>query len=525
VWGAVFALLLALSFPFRVGELRFDVGILVGWLALAPLALMLKGLPPRRAFLWTTGFATLGFSAILFWLFVVVVVHGHAPAIVGVAAVLGVSLVLAAHAGLAAALTSWLTPAAGRSALFVLPAAWVAAEHLLSFDLFGGFPWAYLGYAAHRDGPILELAALGGVWGLSFLLALIGTMLSRGLWRAAIIVLAVAHGVGFAQRLLETPKPGPGDGPLRVQIVQGSIPQGQKWDPDLAMRNFDVHIDLSRLAVEGDVDLILWPESAVPILLEQQLDAREAVQQLARDTGATVVLGGVGFEWPDVGDRPRYFNSAFVISPAGNMIDRYDKTHLVPFGEYVPMRRVLGFLSGVATGLVQGDLAPGERPRVLRMSEDPGAGHAASALICYEVIYPGLVRQAVRDGARILLNLTNDAWYGRTSAPHQFLAIAATRSAEHGLPMLRAANTGVSGVIDAGGKVLHETPIFERRALATLVPRARTGPTVYTRLGDWVVAACWGLLIAIGGIRVVKRREFKDQRDTGRASGSRRTRR
>ena len=193
------------------------------------------------------------------------------------------------------------------------------------------------------------------------------------------------------------------------------------------------------------------------------------------------------------------------MSSSGDFVDRYDKTHLVPFGEYVPMRRVLGFLSGLATGLAQGDLTPGDRPRVLKGLP---LRHATSALICYEVIYPGLVRQAVRDGARLLLNLTNDAWYGRTSAPHQFLAIAAMRSAEHGLPMLRAANTGVSGIIDANGVVVHETPIFEERALAAVVPPPRAGPTLYTRFGDWVVSMCWGLLIAIGGIRIVKRREL-----------------
>ncbi len=505
LWGAAFAALLALSFPFRAGELRFDVGMVTGWLVLAPLAVMLEGLSPRRAFLWTTGFASLGFAAVLFWIYVVVVVHGRAPALIGVAAVIGVALALAAHAGLAAALARWLAPSAGRAGLVVLPAAWVVSEHLRSFDLFGGFPWAYLGYAVHADGPILELAGLGGVWGLSFLLGLVGVLLSRGFWRAAVILLAVTHAVGFSQRLIEIGSAEPAQTPLRVQIVQGNIPQGQKWDPELAMRNFAAHIRLSRLVDERGVDLILWPESAVPILIEQQPAAREAVQELARATGAAIVLGGVGLEWPPQEQRPLYFNSVFAVSSSGDFVDRYDKTHLVPFGEYVPMRRILGFLSGLATGMAPGDLTPGDRPRVLNGLP---LRHAASALICYEVIYPGLVRQAVRDGARLLLNLTNDAWYGRTSAPHQFLAIAAMRSAEHGLPMLRAANTGVSGIIDAGGMVVHETPIFEERALVAVVPPPRAGPTLYTRFGAWVVSGCWGLLIAIGGIGIVKRREL-----------------
>ena len=523
--GVAFAVLLAASFPFRAGELRFDVGILAGWLALLPLALLLDGLSPRRAFLWTTGFATAGYGVVLFWIFVVVVVHGHAHGLVGILATLGLAAYMGLHAGLAAALTSWLLPAAGRAAVFVLPAAWVTAEHLRSFDLFGGFPWAYLGYAVHRDGPVLELASLGGVWGLSFLLALVASLLSLRLFRAAIILMAIVHAVGFSSRLFYAAAQPATDDPLRVHIIQGNISQGEKWDPELAMQNFGVHIELSQPDLSSGADLILWPESAVPILLEQQPAARAAVQKLARETAAAVVLGGIGFEWPLGGSSPRYFNSVFVFSSSGELVDRYDKTHLVPFGEYVPLRSLLGFLSGLATGLAQGDISPGQAPRVLRTSEAWAASAAPAALICYEVIYPALVREAVRDGARVLLNLTNDAWYGRTSAPHQFMAIAATRSAEHGVPLLRAANTGVSGVVDAGGVVLQETPIFERRALLTVLPRPRAGATLYTRLGDWVVWACWGLLIGIGGIRVVKRRELTSEGDPGRATSSGRTRR
>ena len=522
--GVAFAVLLAASFPFRVGELRFDVGILAGWVALLPLALLLERLSPRRAFLWTTGFATLGYGVILFWIFVVVVVHGHANALVGVLATLGLAAYMGLHAGLAGALTSWLLPTAGRAALFVLPAAWVTAEHLRSFDLFGGFPWAYLGYAVHRDGPVLELAGLGGIWGLSFLLALVASLLSLRHFRAAIIVVAIVHASGFSWRLFEAAAQPATDDPLRVQIVQGNIPQGQKWDPELAMQNFGVHIELSQPDSSG-VDLILWPESAVPILLDEQPEARAAVQRLARETAATVVLGGVGFEWPLGQSSPRYFNSVFVVSSSGELVDRYDKTHLVPFGEYVPLRSLLGFLRGVATGLAQGDISPGGAPRVLQTSAAWATSTAPAALICYEVIYPNLVREAVRDGARVLLNLTNDAWYGRTSAPHQFLAIAATRSAEHGVPLLRAANTGVSGVVDAGGIVLQETPIFERRAVVTVLPRPRAGATLYTRLGDWVVWACWGLLIGIGGVWVVRRRELTSEGDPGRATSSRRAHR
>ena len=507
VWGALFAVLLALAFPFRAGDLRFDLGIVAGWLALVPLLWMLEGMRPRAAFKWTTGAATLAYAAILFWLFVVVRVHGHAPIWAAVGAPLLLGLVLGLHAGLAAALYAALAPWAGRAGVLVLPAAWVVGEHLRGFDLFGGFPWAYLGYAVHSDGPLMELAALGGVYGLSFLLACVASLCARNRFVVALALVAVAHALGFGLRVAHTGASGVGAG-MRAALVQASIPQHEKWDAALAGQAFEQHLATSRLAAAaGELDLIVWPESSVPVILETEPEYAEAVRTLARETGATLVLGGIGLERVPLDPGYRLFNSVFVVKPDEGFVDRYDKSHLVPFGEYVPLRRVLGFLSGIATGLTAGDITRGSGPRVLRNLPEFGTDHALAALICYEVIYPGLVRAAVRDGARILLNLTNDAWYGRTSAPHQFLAIAAMRSAEHGLPMLRAANTGVSAVVDAGGRITSETPIFEQRVLEARVPPARPGPTPYTRFGDWVVWVSWGILIAIGGVRVVGRRE------------------
>jgi len=520
-WGGAFALLLALGFPFRAGELRFDLGSFAGWVALVPFVWMLEGLRPAAAFRWATLAATAGFTVVLYWLFVVVYVHGHAPAWVGVAAVLLMSLVLALHVGLVAALYAALATRAGGASMFVLPAAWVASEHLRSFDLFGGFPWAYLGYTVHADGPLMELAALGGVYGLSFLLAFTAGLCARGRFVTALAVVAVLHALGFGLRVANLDASAPEAGGIRAALVQASIPQDTKWDATLARQAFEKHLATSRLAAAaGPLDLIVWPESSVPVIFETEPEYARDVWALAQETGAVLALGGVGMERVSGNPGYRIFNSAFVVRPQEGFVDRYDKSHLVPFGEYVPLRRALGFLSGLATGLASGDITPGSGPRVLENLPEFDRDHALAALICYEVIYPSLVRTAVRDGARVLLNLTNDAWYGRTSAPHQFLAIAAMRSAEHGLPMLRAANTGVSAVVDAGGKVLNESPIFEQRALRVRVPPARSGPTLYTRFGDWVVWVSWGILIAIGGLRVVGRRERTGQGGSARAQGS-----
>jgi apolipoprotein N-acyltransferase len=499
LYAGAFAVLFALAFPVRAGDLRFDLGLVAGWLALIPFALLVRGLSPLRALGWAWGAGVVAFCGIIPWLYVVVHVHGHAPPWVAVLAVVGLSLYVGLHVGIAGWLIALAEPAAGPVGVLALPAAWVVTEHLRTFSLSSGFPWTFLGYSVHQNGPLLELASLAGVYGLSFLLALFAALAVRRRVLAAVLLVVVAHVAGSGLRLAAEPEPGAR--PLWVGLVQASIPQAEKWDPEKAQAAFASHLELSRLAAAaGEVDLIVWPEASAPVFLQMQADYRGAVLDLARETDAVVLVGGIGIEPIDGGPGLSYSNSLFQVSPQGGFVDRYDKSILVPFGEFVPWRSALGFLSGLATGIASGDITPG-----------PGAGTLAvgpstlAPLICYEVLYPSAVRRAVLKGARVLVNVTNDAWYGRSSAPHQFVAMAAMRSAEHGLPMLRAANTGVSAVVDSGGVILHETPIFERAALRVPLPSARRGPTLYTLLGDWIVWLSWGFLLVTGGWRVVGR--------------------
>ncbi len=515
---AAFAVVLPFAFPAAAGEHRVDAGAVVGWLALLPFAWLVRGLGVRSAFAWGTAAGTLAYTGVIFWIYVVVAVHGNAAPWVAVLATGLLAAYIGVHVGMAGALVVALEPFAGWARLLVLPAAWVVCEHLRSFDLFSGFPWGFLGYSVHADGPIAALAALGGVYGLSFLLAATAGLLAVGRWRAAALVVAGGHALGFALGL--TPSAEPSE-PRFVGLVQGNIPQQEKWDPDRAEDAFEAHLQTSRLAsLAGPLDLLVWPEASIPGLLEVEPSYRRKLAELARETRTPLLLGGVGLEVVDPARRQvRYFNSLFLVGRDGAVRDRYDKSRLVPFGEYVPMRPLLGFLSGLATGIASADITPGPGPRLL-VVETLGPDHAVAPLICYEVIYPALVREAVRQGAQLLLNVTNDAWYGRTSAPYQFLAIAALRSAETGRPLLRAANTGVSAIVDAHGAVRAETPIFEQHALRGPIPPAQRGQTPYTRLGDWVVWASWGILIGIGGRRVVAGTGRRNPRGAGTAGGA-----
>jgi apolipoprotein N-acyltransferase len=495
-WAIAFALAFGLSFPFRAGELRFDLGPALGWVALLPLAWLLRGLTPGAGLLWASAAASGAFGVALWWIYIVVHVHGQAPLWAGVGAAALLSAALGLHVGVAGALFAWLAPRAGAFRLLLLPSVWVVLEKVRGTLVFGGFPWAGLGYAMHADGPMRELAAVAGVYGLSFALALAAALLAEGRLRSALALFALLHFGGFALGLSAEPEPGVE--PLRIGIVQANIPQGEKWDAERAGAAFQAHLDLSEwAAASAELDLILWPETAIPVLLEVDPDARGALSALAERHHVAVVVGGLGIDRPSPGEEVRFFNSSFAIDPSGQFVDRYDKSRLVPFGEYVPARALFGFLDALATGLALSDLTPGFGPRTLGGIPALSGSRSAAPLICYEAIYPELVREAVRGGARLLMNLTNDAWYGRSSAPDQFLAIAAMRAAEHGIPMVRAANTGISAVVDPGGLVRESTPLFEPRALVARVPAPRAGLAPYTRFGDWVVWAGGGLILGI----------------------------
>jgi apolipoprotein N-acyltransferase len=507
--ASAFALLLALSFPFRAGQVAFDVGALAGWLALAPLVLLGRGLAPRAAFKWAFFGSWAGYALTLFWLYVVVTVHGKAPAAGGVAAVLAVTGIFALHAAAAVAFAAWLAPRVGRAGVLVLPAAWIVAEHLRGFLVLGGFPWAHVGYAFHLDPPLRALASWLGVYGLSFLAALFASLLATRRWVAAAALIALAHAAGFvAGARVGSALSDPDAQPLRVALVQGNIPQGEKWEPDLAQRNFQVHLELTREVAKQKPDLILWPEAAVTGSLEYQREYHDPLVALADEVGIPLVVGGVGLTRVDDERRFLFHNSVFVVRPGQGVVERYDKSVLVPFGEYVPLRRVFGFLSAVASALADmGDITPGPGPRPLLGLTQLAPRYVPVALICYEAVYPDLVRKAVLQGANLLVNLTNDAWYGFSSGPDQFLAIASLRSAEHGLPMLRAANTGVTALVDAHGAVRERSALFERRVMVVSVPPGVTAPTPFTRLGDWPIAAAWAFLVASGGVVLVRRRE------------------
>jgi apolipoprotein N-acyltransferase len=510
LWLGGYVLATFLSFPHPVAGRVLDLGIGVSWLGPALLLAGLRGLAPGAAARWAYAAGWVAHSAVIHWIYVVTVTYGHAPPPIGVVAPMALALYMAAFTGAFGAVWGWLG-ARGAAGVLAAALAWTALDHARSFFL-TGFPWATLGYAQHGNPALLGIVRVTGVYGLSFATALGGAALfelagalraRRAAPRAALAALAAVallHGVGWWLFRGEAAADGPR---LRVAALQGNIDQGVKWSPAWQDRTVAIYEQLSRDAVADGAQLLVWPESAVPGVIELEDGLRRRLEALARGLGVPMVVGSVGFDPEAGGEDLRLFDSAFLLAPTGRILDRYDKSHLVPFGEYVPLRALLGhFLGAVARGIASRDVSAGPAPRALRVPLPPEAGGGALQVgvpICYELLFPDLVRRFVDEGARLLLAITNDAWYGRTGAPYQFLAITALRSAETGVWTVRAANTGVSAVIDGRGRVRKATGIFERGSLVADVPLRLpdAGSTFYVRHGDVFAWSCWAGLAAL----------------------------
>jgi apolipoprotein N-acyltransferase len=510
-WGAIYVAATVLAFPHPVGTAVVDLGLWLAWLPPLALFMAVRGRSVPAAAAWGFGLGVLAHAGVWHWIYVVTVHYGNAPAWVGVLA----PLLLALYPGLFTAAFAAASLGFGRLrplSPFAFAALWTALEHGRSFFL-TGWPWGTLGYAQHQNDALLGLAPYAGVYGLSFASVLAGASVlewalrrepGRSLRRAlmAMATVVALHGTGA---LLRGPAE-PGTERIRVAVLQGNIDQGVKWSPVWAERTLAIYERLTRQAAERGAEVVIWPETAVPGAPDGSPGLEARLGALARDSGAVLVVGAVGLASHGQGAPPDLFDSALLYDPDGERRDRYDKSHLVPFGEYLPLRALLGrFIRAVATGAAGRDVTAGPGPRalVLPIGDEPIV--TAGVPICYELLFPDLVRRFAGDGAQVLFAITNDAWYGRTGAPYQFLAMTALRSAETGLWTARAANTGVSALIDARGRVRERTEIFEESIVVGDVS-LREGPaTFYARHGDWFAFACWAVSLGLA-LRACRRR-------------------
>ena len=487
--AALSGALLALSFP-SLGHPA------AAWVALTPLLVILHGVPsPRLAFGLGLTTGAVHFTGTLPWLTQVMIEFGGFPLPVGVLLNgLLVAYLALFPAAFAVIVVVLLRARWGAWGLLSAAPVWLTTE-LGRMWLFGGFPWELLGYSQTSVLPVSQLASLFGVHGVTLLVVFINSALALALVgpRAhRVRVLAVATGglgvvVLFGVWRLTDNRLVRDGTPLRVGLVQGNVLQADKWDPAMRSTILRGYLDLSRQSAAAGARLIVWPESATPFSFEDHPDG-DAVRQLARDTGAHLLFGSTQSRRDPV---PRVFNAAFVLRPDGETAAVYQKMHLVPFGEYVPFRSVLFFARPLVESVM--DFSPGASPVTLAIG-----AHRVSTAICYEIIYPGLTRSFVRHGSELLTTITNDAWYGRSAAPHQHFQQAAMRAIEQGRYLVRAANTGISGVVDPYGRVLARSALFET-AVITEEVRLLRGLTLYGRVGDLLAYLCGVLTLAAVG--------------------------
>ena len=447
----------------------------------------------RRTFLLGLLSGAVYFAGTLYWLVATMTTFGGLPTAGAVVAAGLLVAYLSLFPAAFALVLGRLHARFGLRALLLAPSIWVATELGRQY-VWDGFPWTLLGYSQVTTLPIAQLASIVGVYGLSALLALVSTAAAFVLidrspmrWRVAVATIGLVGVVGIwgEMRLRSSSLLSRGT-PVRVAVLQGNIEQDEKWNPANREAIMDRYLAMTRQALAQGATFIMWPESATPLPFEQDILGGSAIRRLAVESKATLLVGSDQIEpikaaAPNEKTQARYYNAAFLVKPDGTVGAVYRKMHLVPFGEYVPLQSVL-FFAGPIIGAVAefSSFTPGQEPVLL-----PVGDHIASTAICYEVIYPDLIRRFVRDGSELLTTITNDAWYGRSSAAYQHWDQASMRAIEEGRYLARAANTGISGFVDPYGRIISKTPLFEQ---ATVVQDIRfiTDRTIYSRIGDLV---------------------------------------
>ena len=500
-------LFLPLSFP------KSDLGLLA-WIALVPLHWALDGKSKTQAFWigWLSG--TIAFTGMMAWVVTTMNTYGKVPLVISYGIMLLLTAYLGLYVGLYSAGAVWFRSLIPRYGLFAVPCLWVSLELIRTYFL-SGLPWCLLGYSQYRQIEVIQIADHMGVYGVSFLIVLVNVALAellswlmplcRGFrpaklpWElvamtALLVTLSWEYGLRTLSGALFSDIP---RSSISVGVVQPNVDQAVKWDTAYREETL-ARFDRLTGRLGRATDLVIWPEAATPFVFEREPVYQLQVIALANRAQAPILFGSPALRfYPD--RRPYLLNSAYLLSPDGQLLGRYDKHHLVPFGEYIPFKSsLLFFLDKLVEGI--GDFEAGPGPTILTLTPKPRAAAAGTAgssprpvkfgvAICYEVIFPNLVRQFAANGAEFLVTVTNDAWFGPSSAPSQHFAMVVFRSVENHLAFARAANTGISGFIDPFGRIVEATPIFTEQAVQATMHVWRPH-TFYSRHGDVFAYGC-----------------------------------
>jgi apolipoprotein N-acyltransferase len=479
-----------LSFP------KFGHGA-VAWVALAPLLVALDGTSGWRA--TRLGYVTGAVSSVglLYWTALVVIQYGGLALPVGILVMFALCLAFSVfHAAFGWGMAR-LASTYGPAGLLGAPVLWTGLEYARTHTFFS-FPWTLLGYSQHDLLPFAQVASITAVYGVSFLVCTVSALLAwaaleprpRGR-RAALVSAVLLVGVAWTWGRWQMSLPVAETGRVTVGLVQGGVRQEDKWVPEYAAENVGRHLQLTERAAAAGARLVVWPESAVPFLFDEDPDLATLLREAVRRQGIYLFFGN------DDRDRlpggRRIYVGAKLLDPAGELVARYHKIRLVPFGEYVPLQPLFTLGGRFAAKLVQevADFTPGTEATTGVVD-----GHRIGGFICYEAVFPAVVRRFAAGGAELLVNITNDAWYGTTSAPYQHLEMAAFRAIENRRYLVRAANTGITAVVDPRGRIIEPTRLFDTTVLVREVPFVSES-TFYTRHGNVFAQACAAIAMAL----------------------------
>jgi len=480
-------ILLVLSFP------PFNLYPLA-WVSLAPLLLAIKDRDTKRTF--NSGLVTgsVYFLGTVYWVFHSMYVFGNIPAVASLFLVILLCLYLSLYIGAFSVLFNLMYVRVHLPAMIIAPVLWVTLEYARTY-IITGFPWSLIGYSQYSFLPLIQISDITGVYGISFLVAAVNGLIfdlmrqrktgmsevsSRKYVISGAIALALIIIASLVYGLAKLKHNDQGNS-ITVTVLQGNIDQDKKWDRNYQREVVDTYKDLTLAAAAEKPDLVVWPESALPFIFGYDEVLTNEVRDLQKQINSHMLIGSVLLKGSEKG-KSLLSNSVIMLSPGTDAIEVYDKIHLVPFGEYVPLGNVFPFIKKLVVAI--GDFVQGKDVTVMNT---PFA--KIGNLICYEIAFPGLVRKFIDKGANLIVTVTNDAWFGRTSAPYQHFSMAVFRAIENRVPVARSANTGISGFIDSRGRIIQKSDIFVK---ASLTKKIYVGneKSFYAGHGDVFAYAC-----------------------------------
>lgn len=479
---------LLLALPFCNGKFW-----IFSWAGFVPVFLSLSGKSIKQSFFQFFITGVVFWSIVIYWL-----VH------ITLAGTIVLILYLALYFALFGLIIRPCTKQSRAYVILFIPSVWVLLEYCRGY-LLTGFPWALLGYSQYLNLPIIQVADITGTYGVSFLIVMVNVALIelfKGkkqvklslIFCAVLISLSLIYGY---YKIWQPARPSEQQRPVKISLIQGNIPQELKWNPASQRPIIEKHLKLSQLAVQDKPRLIVWPEASLPVIPGESPELFAEVKNFTKSSGIPFLLGAV------TSRRSLYYNSAILIPSQEGPLTQYDKVHLVPFGEYIPLRKVLPFLETVVP---IGDVAAGSEYTIFKLGEE---NLKFAVLICFEDVFPLLARKFTKMGADFLVNITNDGWYRKTSAPYQHLQASVFRAVENRVYLVRSANTGVSAFIGPMGKII--STVMDKSGKEIFIEGYKTGEikvykrnlSFYSRFGDIFILVCF---IVVLGEAIRKRK-------------------